>query len=103
MYIFHIKINGSIRMVVRKTTSKTIYKVTASYTGAFRTLNDAKQAQARIKANPSAQVAPVKKTPKGYSFGVKFDFIAPSVKARDQAAKGAKAQGARVSIKTMKV
>lgn len=103
MYIFHIKINGSIRMVVRKTTSKTIYKVTASYTGAFRTLNDAKQAQARIKANPSAQISSIKKTPNGYSFGVKFDFIASGARTRDQAVKGAKAQGARVSIKTMKV
>lgn len=86
-------------MVVKKT----VYKVTASYTGSFRTLSDAKQAQARIKTNPSAQVASVKKTSKGYSFGVKFDFIAPSIKVRDQAVKGAKAQGARVSVKTMKV
>lgn len=90
-------------MVVRKTTSKTVYKVTASYIGAFKTLNDAKQAQARIKANPSAQVASIKKTVKGYSFGIKFDFIAPNIKTRDQAIKGAKTQGAKVSVKTMKM
>lgn len=102
MYIFLI-IMGVDTMVVRKTSSKTIYKVTASYTGVFSTLNDAKQAQAQVKTNPAAQVASVRKTARGYSFGVKFDFIAPSTKARDQAVKGAKAQGARVAVKTMRV
>ena len=90
-------------MIARKTTRKTVYKVSASYTGNFRTLSDAKKAQTTIRANPSAQVAAIKKTPKGFSFSVKFDFIAPSAKVRDQAVKGAKAQGARTLVRALKV
>lgn len=103
------KSSGGIRTVIKKkTTSRglaktTVYKVAASYIGKFKTATDAKTAHSKISSNPNAQVTPVKKTAQGYSFGVKFTFVTPSVKVRDQAIKGAKAQGAKVTASAMKI
>lgn len=82
--------------------SKTIYKVTAAYTGKFKTSEAAKSAFSKMKANPRAKVTPVKKTANGYGFIVKFMFITPSAKVKDHAVNAAKARGARVSVSSRK-
>lgn len=103
------KSSGGIRIVTkRKTTSRGIskillYKVTAAYTGIFKTATDAKNAHSKLAGNSKAKLTPVKKTSKGYSFGVKFSFVTPSAKVRDQAVRGARERNARVTISTMRV
>lgn len=92
----------SIKSVAKKAT-RTVYKVTASYTGKFETLQAAKDAVMKVKRSGKAQVSPIKKVGKGYSFSVKFAFITPSASVRDQAIKDAKARGARVTVSTVRV
>lgn len=97
-------------MTIKKTTRKTtriakklVYKVIAAYSGKFRTLSDAKAAFATLKANPKAQLTPIKKSASGYTFVVKFAFIAASAQQRDAAVNGAKSQGAKVTVSTVRI
>ena len=87
----------------KRSVKSSVYKVVASYTGIFERAGDAKVAQEKLKNNTGTQVTPVKKTSKGYSFVVRISFMTPSIKERDQAVKNAKAQGARVSVSTVRV
>lgn len=82
---------------------KTVYRVAANFTGRFKTATAAKTAFQKLRENPKAQVSPVKKSGSGYTVGVKYIFVTPSVKIRDQAIKGAKAKGAKVTVSARKV
>lgn len=84
-------------------TAKNIYRITASFTGRFKTAKAANVAFQKLRVNPKAQVSPVKKSGNSYTVGVKYVFVTPSAKIRDGAVKGAKAKGARVTVNVKKV
>ncbi|MEL7664119.1 MAG: hypothetical protein AAGU10_08320 [Methanosarcina mazei] len=96
------KTKKSVKSVAKKAT-RTVFKVTASYTGKFATLQAAKDAVSKLKQSGKAQISPVKKVGKGYGFIVKFAFVTASTAVKNQAAKDAKAKGARVTVSTIKV
>lgn len=82
---------------------KTVYKITASFTGKFKSVEAAKVAFRKLSSNPKAQVSPVKKSGSAYTVTVKYGFVTPSAKIRDHAVKGAKAKGAKVTVSAKKV
>lgn len=82
---------------------KTVYKITASFAGKFKSAEAAKVAFRKLSSNPKALVSPVKKSGNSYTVTVKYVFMTPSAKIRDHAIKGAKAKGARVSVSAKKV
>lgn len=92
-----------VKTTKRRAKKSSVYKVVASYTGLFEKAGDAKSAQEKLKNNAGMHVTPVRKTSKGYSFVARILFMTPSINERDQAVKSAKAQGARVSVSTVRV
>ena len=79
------------------------YKVTAKYTAYAKTKAEADNMAKRVSANPKIKVLPVRKTSSGYSLTALAVYYAPNVTERDKAAKGARSQGAAVSIAKVRV
>lgn len=82
--------------------SKTVYVISATFSGKFKTVKAANAAAQKLKANSRAVVR-TKKLASGYSVSVSYKFITPSASVRDKALTGARAKGAKVSVVTKKV
>lgn len=93
-------------MVTKTSVKKTVrrsgknYQVTATYGAVFKTAQAAKDTAGKIKkASKFASVSPLRKTAKGYMLTVKFMMVTDKAEIKNKAVAGAKAQGARVSVK----
>lgn len=93
-------------MVTKTSGKKTVrrsgknYQVTAIYGAVFKTAQAAKDTADKIKkASKFARVSPIKKTAKGYVLSVRFVMVTDKAEIKNKAVVGAKAQGARVSVK----
>jgi len=85
-------------------SAKVAYKVTAIYSAAFNTRSAAESVIAKIKKTSKyAGFSPIKKTAKGYAVTIRFVLVAANAAIRDRAVSGAKAQGARVTVSTIRV
>ena len=90
----------SVKKTVRRSgKAKSMYKVTATFARVYKTAQEAKAAALNVrKVSKFAGVSPVKKTAKGYSLRVQFVMMTEDIKMRDNAAKSARASGARVTV-----
>lgn len=92
-------------MVIKTRSRNVMHKITATYGLKFNTMSDAKKAKIQISKNKKAQITPIKKNGKFYTFAFKFVFMTPDSKVKERAVKEIKEKSpsARITTSTVKV
>ena len=94
-------------MVTKTKTVKgkrTAYKVTAIYTEVSKTRSSLESTVAKArKLSKYAVFSPIRKTARGYAVSIKFVMLAADAALKNEAVNGAKAQGAKVTVKSVRV